>query len=129
MTRKTFLTIFSFIGLGIGTFALVFPAVVLEMKGTAPSEVANVWVTEVGILLISVGIITFLVRGHEDSSTLKAFLIGNLILQAGLFPIEIIAYANGVITKLSGIIPNSILHIVLALGFVYYLVKMKNTKL
>jgi hypothetical protein len=56
-------------------------------------------------------------RGHDDSATLRA------LLQLGLFPIEIIAYANGVITKLSGIVPISILHLLLALGFAYFVTK------
>jgi hypothetical protein len=35
----------------------------------------------------------------------------------GLLPIEIVAYRQGVITQLSGIVPNSLLHVVLAAGF------------
>ena len=45
-------------------------------------------------------------------TTLRAILIGNLVVQVGLFPIELIAYANGTITKVSGIVPNTTLHVV-----------------
>jgi hypothetical protein len=120
MSRKTFLTLVSVIACLIGTFALFAPSALLESKGVAPSESANVWAREVGVALISIGVATFLLKAHADSPTLRAFLVGNAVLQIGLFPIEIGAYANGVITKLSGIIPNSILHIVLAAGFIYF---------
>ncbi len=124
MTRQTFLGIASFIALAVGTFALIFPEILLESKGVAPNAAVNVWVREVGILLISVGVTAFLYRTHEDSPTLQAVFIGNIILQLGLLAIEPIAYANGVITQLSGIVPNTILHVLLASGFIYYLVKM-----
>lgn len=126
MKRKTFLVGASFIALAVGTFALIFPDVLLESKGVAANGAANVWVREVGVLLIAVGIIAFLVRGHDDSQTLKTFFIGNIVLQLGLIPIEPIAYVNGIITKLSGIMPNTILHALLAGGFAYYMVKMKT---
>ena len=126
MTRKTFLGIASFIAVAVGTFALIFPGILLESKGVAENAAANVWVREVGILLIAVGTAAFLYRSHEDSPTLKAVFIGNIILQLGLLTIEPIAYANGIITKLSGIVPNTILHALLASGFAYYLAKMKK---
>ena len=126
MKRKTFLMGASLIALAVGTFALIFPDVLLESKGVAANGAANVWVREVGVLLIAVGIIAFLVRNHEDSSTLKAFFIGNIVLQLGLIPIEPIAYVNGIITKLSGIMPNTILHALLAGGFAYYMARMKT---
>ena len=48
------------------------------------------------------------------------------VFQVGLFPIEIAAYAAGVITKLSGIVPNEILHLVLAGGFVFFAARVKT---
>lgn len=126
MTRKIFLTLASFIALAVGTFALIFPGILLESKGVAASDAVNIWVREVGVLLISVGVAAFLVRSHEDSPTLKAFFISNIVLQLGLLTIEPFAYANGIITKLSGIVPNTLLHVLLACGFAYYLVKMQR---
>lgn len=125
MKRKTFLVGASFIALTVGILALIFPGVLLESKGVTASEATNVWVREVGVLLIAVGVTAFLVRGHEDSPTLKAFFIGNIVLQLSLIPIEPIAYINGIVTKLAGIMPNTILHVLLAGGFAYYAAKMK----
>lgn len=120
MSQRAFLTIVALIALAIGSFAAIAPAALLESKGVLPSEAGNLWARELGVALVALGIVTFLARKHEPSPTLRAFLIGNAVLQLGLFPIEIIGYARGVITSLAGIVPNSILHLVLAGAFAYY---------
>jgi hypothetical protein len=120
MSRQVFMTIASIIAFSVGTFALIFPNILLESKGVTPLVATLVWTREVGLLLITIGITVFLIRKHEISETLKAFLFGNIIIQIGLFAIELLAYFNGVITKLSGIIPNLTLHIVLAIGFIHF---------
>jgi hypothetical protein len=126
MQRKTFLTLASMLALAVGTFALLFPAVLLESKGLT-SAVAGIWVSEVGILLIATGVAAFMMRTHEDSPTLRAVFVGNLIVQVGLAPIELMAYARGVIPNPFGIVPNTIVHVLLALGFLYYLCQMKKS--
>lgn len=120
MKRKTFLSIVSPVALIIGFVALFYPTILLESKGVISNEPVKVWMSEVGILLISTSIILFLVRKEEDSIALKAILFGNVIIQIGLLSIEILAYQKGVIKEVSGIIPNSILHIILTIGFIYH---------
>ncbi len=129
MTRRTFITITSCIALAVGLFALTLPAALLFTKGVSPDPAASVWVREVGVLLIAVGVMAFLVRGEPDSLTLRGFLVGNAIVHVGLFPIEIMAYAQGVITRLDGIVPNSILHVVVAGGFFYFAATMRLSAL
>ncbi|WP_421810724.1 hypothetical protein [Flagellimonas sp.] len=124
MKRKTFVTIVAPLAALIGIVALFYPSVLLESKGVNSGEPVKVWMSEVGILLISTGIVLFLVRKEQVSIALKAIFFGNIIIQIGLLTIEILAYQNGVIKEVSGIIPNSILHILLLFGFTYYLVKM-----
>jgi hypothetical protein len=126
MTRNSFLTIASFIAMAVGIFALFFPAILQESKGTIPNNATYVWTSEVGILLIAISIMAFLVRKEENSKTLRVFLLGNAIIQIGLFVIELLAYINGIITKLSGILPNLIIHILLTIGFLYFFITMKN---
>ncbi|CAN5358078.1 hypothetical protein BH11PSE11_BH11PSE11_20100 [soil metagenome] len=128
MQRKTFLTIAALIAVAVGFLALIVPEILLDSKGVVPSASVNLWMREVGVLLIASGLTAFLARQESDSGALRALFAGNLVLQLGLLPVEPIAYANGVITKLSGIMPNTILHMVLALGFGFYLVKMRNVK-
>ena len=126
MKRRTFLAMASCIALLVGMFAVVAPGVLLESKGVTLNAGTIVWMREVGVLLVAMGITAFLIRGHEDSPTLKAFLIGNIVVQLGLLTIEPIAYANGVITKLSGIVPNTVLHVLLAGGFAFYAVQIRK---
>lgn len=125
MRRKVFLTIASMIALAVGVFALCAPDVLLQSKGVQVTAGPIVWVREMGVMLIAVGATVFMVRQHEDSVTLKAVLIGNVIVQLGLLVIEPLAYAAGTITKLDGIAPNTLIHVLLATGFCYYAQKIK----
>ncbi len=125
MNRRLFLTLGSIIALTIGTLALLQPAWLLQSKGVAMNAAANVWMQETGVALVSIGIVAFLVRNQPDSPALRAFLVGNTVLQIGLLIIELMAFSEGVITKLSGIAPNSVLHIALASGFAYFAASMK----
>ena len=127
MKQETFLSIASTIALGVGSAAVLFPAAMLASKGTVPSEAANLWMREVGVLLLCIGVIACMVRQHDDSPTLRVLMLGNLLVQLGLLATEVLGYAIGVITKLSGVAPNSVLHIVLAIGFAYFWLRPGNT--
>ena len=43
-------------------------------------------------------------------------LLANLLAQLGLLATEWLAWANGVITQLAGMLPNTVLHVLLAAG-------------
>ena len=120
MHRKTFLTIVAGLGFAIGLLALCLPAVLLAGKGVPPEPAASVWVREVGVLILALSAILLLVRGQPDTPTMRAVLWGNAIVHGGLLPIEIVAWQDGVITRLSGILPNSVLHVTLCVGFVLF---------
>ena len=120
MTRTLFLSIASIIALLVGLFAGAFPEVLLASKGVAVSDAAIVWVRQVGVALIGIGAIAFAIRKHADSETMRAFLLGNALHQLLLAPIEVIAYQQGIITKLEGIVPNTIVHVMLASGFLWF---------
>lgn len=125
MNRRLFLTLASIVALAVGIFALLQPALLLQSKGIVSNAAANVWMQETGIALISIGVVALLLRGQPDSPTLRAFLIGNTVLQVGLLTIELMAFAEGIITRLSGVAPNCGLHVVLAMGFGYYAASMQ----
>jgi hypothetical protein len=126
MSRKVFLTIASIIAMSIGAFVLFAPEVLLvQVKMAPPNASANVMARTVGILIFTFGVLAFLVRGDEDSPTLRSVLFANLILQLGILPIDPHAYATGAYQTLGSFVPNTILHVLLASGFAYYLVKMK----
>jgi len=130
MQRKTFFTIVAFVATAIGCAALFIPAPFLqEVKAAAPSETANVMARTVGILLVFVGLLNFLVRDHEDSPTLRAVCLANLFLQIGIMPIDPLAFFSGVFHSLGAFVPNTILHVVLASGFAFFLAQMGRNRM
>lgn len=122
MKRSIFFTIVSIIAMAIGVFALGFPKILLESKGVVDNPAANVWMSEVGMLLLAIGTIVFMIRNEAASLTLRAILIGIIMIQSGLFIIEILAYLNNIITEISDIVPNCALHLVLIGGLGHYLI-------
>jgi hypothetical protein len=120
MTRQAFLTFSSVVAFGVAIFALCFPGGLLAGKGVEPERALLVWVREVGALILAAGVTTFLSRKAPDGVALRSVLIGNAVLHLGLLPIELMAFSAGIITKLSGVAPNSLLHALLAVGFVTY---------
>ena len=56
-------------------------------------------------------------RRHDDSPTMRAVLIVNLVLQLAILPIDPLAFAAGTFTTLGAFLPNTILHVVLAVAF------------
>jgi hypothetical protein len=120
MTRTTFLTIAACIGLAVGLFALIAPSTFLATKGVVDNPAAAVWMREVGVLILAVSLLGLAVRSHPPSPTLRAVLLANALVQAGLLPIELAAWSRGVITTVSGVAPNSVLHVTLSLGFLWF---------
>jgi hypothetical protein len=100
----------------------------LASKGVAPSAAAAVWVREVGALLVALGAMTALMRAEPDSGAMRAFLVGSALAQLGLLPIELVAYARGVITRLDGVAPNSALHVALAAGFAWFAARVRAAR-
>src|SRR5690242_5737555 len=100
--RSLFLAFGSTVALAVGSFALAFPHALLASKGVAPpNAAAAVWVREVGVIIFALGVMMFLVRKHPESPTLRAFFVGNALVQLGLLPIEVEAYRRQLITHLS----------------------------
>jgi hypothetical protein len=120
MTRRTFLVFSSVVATAVAVFAVCAPAALLAGKGVATSPALEVWVREVGAMIFAAAVVTFLARDAPDSLGLRALLVGNAVLHACLLPIEALAYAQGTIGKLSGVVPNTILHALLAVGFASY---------
>ena len=117
MARRSFLTFSSVVAFAVAVFALGFPRGLLAGKGVTPDAALLVWVREVGALILAAGVTTFLVRKAPDSEALRGVLIGNAVLHLALLPIELVAFSQGIISKLGGVVPNSVLHLALAVGF------------
>lgn len=118
-SRKTLLTLTAVTAIAVGTLALLAPGILIEkIKVAAPSATADVMARTAGVLLVTIGLLNFLVRGHGDSPTMRAILLVNLILQVPILPIDPLAFLSGTFTTLGSFMPNTILHLLLAVGFV-----------
>lgn len=127
MKRSTFLTLAASSALAVGAAAIFAPAQFLASKGVLHNPAAEVWMREVGVLILATGLATFAVRRHEDSPTLRALLVGNAVVQFGLLPVELIGFARSAITEVRGIVPNTLLHVVLGFAFLFYASRITPT--
>lgn len=129
MTRKSFLTFASLVALSIGAIAMFLPStLIIDMKDAAPSGTTIVMARTVGVLLISFGVLNFLVRSEPSSPTLKHILLANALLQLLILPIDPLAYAYGVYGSLMSFVPNTILHIALFCGFVFFWLRIEKSR-
>ena len=119
MNPTWLLTFMSAVATLVGVLAIVRPVAFLESKGATVSAAAVVWMREVGVLILAQGLTCFLLRNQALSPALRAFLLGAAVTQFGLLPIELVAYWRGSLTKLSGVLPNSVLHVVLGGALLY----------
>jgi len=109
----------SIVAIVVGTLAVTRPAAFLESKGATVSAAAIIWMREVGVLIFAQGITAFLLRNEPLTPAVRAFLFGGAVTQFGLLPIEIVGYWRGSLTKLGGVLPNSILHATLGSMLLY----------
>jgi len=121
MKRSTFLTIAAFVACTIGSIALFLPNVLLvDMKYANPSAEGVVMARTAGAFLLSFGILNFLIRHNAVSSTLMHVLMANAVLQLLILPVDPLAYVAGVYGSALAFVPNTILHIALLTGFIFY---------
>jgi hypothetical protein len=120
MKRSTFLLLAAVSALAVGAAAIAAPAAFLASKGVVGNAAAEVWMREVGVLIFASGVASIAMRTHVDSPTLRVWLLSNAVVQLGLLPIEALAYRRAVITSLPGILPNTLLHVLLAGAFLFY---------
>lgn len=124
MKRQTFLTIAAVVGALFAVVMLASPSKMMENVGGQPNDTTNVVLQVVGVMLFSISVMTFLARKDGGSIALRAILIGSILMHLVSLPIDWIAFQAGTLTQLSGIIPGTIVHVILAVGFIYYLMKL-----
>lgn len=120
LERRYFLWFATLVAFGVGGVALIAPNAFLATKGIVGNPAAGVWMREVGAALVSISVMTWSLRNAPDSPAMLGFLRGGALLQGLLLSIEIWAYAQGLIPVLMSIVPNSVLHVVLGLGFLMH---------
>ncbi len=119
MKRSTFLTIAALIAILFGLGMLFMPEEFLGMWGLTLSSGGIFLGRSVGALLLSLGVINWIVRNAPDSVALHAILYGNLAVHLLTGTLDLFATTSGVI-NVQGWGAVS-LHVVLGAGFAYYL--------
>ncbi|MCB9649600.1 MAG: hypothetical protein H6730_23815 [Deltaproteobacteria bacterium] len=113
-----FLTFAGLVASLVGALATFGPEVLLaEVKHAEVSGSAVVMARTAGVLLLCIGGLTLAVRRHPPSPSLEAVMGFGLAVQLALLPIDPAAYRAGVFRELGSFLPNTLLHLVLALGF------------
>jgi len=103
----------------IGSFALMFPELLLLGKGVMTPDAAAVAMTRtVGVALIGFAGLDLAVSELPPSASLRRVLLANAVFQLALLPLDPWACATGAFHGLGSFLPNSVLHVALATLFV-----------
>lgn len=117
MKRNHFLIISALLAFLFGTMMIVLPDKALEVAG------GNLGMQSFGIALFSIGIINLFSRNDPGSKALKAVMFGNIVLHLAGIGFDVYNYSAG-LAQLSAILASGIIHILLLIGFAYYLVNI-----
>lgn len=118
MKRHLFLIVSALLAWVFGLMMILVPD-----KATATAAATNLGMQWFGVALISIGIINFFSRNDPGSKALKAVMIGNIILHVAGEAFDIYDYSAGIV-QISGVLTGAIVHILLTIGFVYFLFKI-----
>jgi hypothetical protein len=125
MKRTTFFLLTGGIQFFLAAGMILTPVMVAEVFGLAISPEALFLLRCMGSMLLSLGVLNFLVRNEGDSNGLKSVLIINILYHAVSTIIDTHAAAIGVLTFVR-IIPSYAIHLFVGIGSYIFLSKMKN---
>ncbi len=89
----------------------------LALQVDEPTRVVTQWV---GFGVFSLAVINYLARNDPGSSALRAVMLGNVIFHVLGIGFDVYDYGSGYM-KISGFVSGVIPHLLLVLGFIYYL--------
>ena len=123
MSRKTFLIIAGILPIFFGLNMMFNPKIMLDMVAIETNLSATMILQWMSCPLITIGVMSLLARNDAGSVALKAILIGNILVHALGMGVDVYQFAIGWI-KVSGVVFGAVLHIGLAAGFAFYLVRL-----
>ena len=127
MKRSTFLLITAIIALIFGGMMLLVPDKASEGFGLVATPESNLLFRSLGGLILGSGVLNFLVRAHEDSKTLQAVLIFNVVFHAISMANDFLGAYQGIL-RFDKIIPGQSVHLFIGIGSIIYLMRMKGAK-
>jgi hypothetical protein len=127
MKRSLFFLITAIFSVFSGCVTLFFPNIVTESNHWTPSLQITFLFRLLGGLVISLGILNFLVRNHVDTDTLRAILVCNALNHTINLINDMISFNQG-IASFKDSVPFIVGHLFIGLGSLYYLMKINTHK-
>ena len=127
MNRSIFLLLTAVIALLFGGMMLVAPDKASETFGITFSPEIGIVFRWLGVMIVCSGILNFIVRNDSGTSTLKAVLIFTAAFHALSLLIDFVGIGQGVL-KTGNLIPGIVVHSFVAVGSVFYLLKIKTSE-
>ncbi len=124
MKRSLYLLITAILGLLIGITCLLTPEKMADGFGMAANTLVLMLIREAGAANLGMGYLNFAVRNHPDSRTMKTVLLFNMVYHLLILPANLYGWSKGIFT-LSQVGPAFAIHLLLAIGFLWYAVKIK----
>ncbi|HLG40097.1 MAG TPA: hypothetical protein VI461_10525 [Chitinophagaceae bacterium] len=126
MKRSIFFTITAILALLFGGLMLFAPAFTSENFGLQATPVSSLLFRSIGGLVLSLGILNYLVRNEADSIALKAVLIINIVSHTISMGNDFYGASQGILefSKLAG---GMVAHLFIVIGSAVYLFKMKSS--
>lgn len=102
------------------------PELVIEGFSSAPTPFSTFLMREMGLVILSSGVLNFLVRNSSDSMALKAILIFNIAYHATMIPIVFIGVSQEVFA-IDKSIGGLAAHLFIGIGSLLYLMRIKTS--
>jgi hypothetical protein len=126
MKRSVFFIITAILGAIFGGMMLFVPDKAAAGFGIVSSPETSMFFRLIGGMVFSAGFLNFLVRNHQDSGTLKAVLLFNIVFHAIGLINDSIAVLSGVLDFLK-ISSGLLIHLFVGIGSIIYLLQIKST--
>ncbi|HNP97670.1 MAG TPA: hypothetical protein PKK99_01370 [Bacteroidia bacterium] len=124
MKRSIFFLISALLAGLFGVMMLLTPSRAAEGFGMNSTPETAILFRALGAMILSTGLMNFLVRNHPDNVTLKAVLLTNIITHALSIVADMWAVSDGVLA-FSKAAPGQLTHLFVAIGSLIYYLKIK----
>jgi hypothetical protein len=123
MKRSTFLLITALLAGLFGCMMLLMPAQAAGNFGFSADPMSSLLIRSIGGMILSKGVLSFLVRNHGDSMTLRAVLLFNVLVHTLALIIDLSGVAQGVLS-MDKIAVGIITHLFIGIGSLIYMMKI-----
>lgn len=118
---KIYLVVNSILAILFGLAFLFVPQQFSSGYGLVLGSAGLVFARGIGSTLVGLGLIMWFVRGSKDPQTVRAICIGGIAVHVLNGGSDFMAMSGGIIN--SSAMGSVVMHVVLAAGFAYFLIK------